>query len=265
MAHDSVQTDAVQPLLTWCICIYCLLFRFWRLLFHTFSVLLFKKTNRQYGKTKGCSEKRKGARKNERVLGKTRGFWGKREGRSYNEASEAVASVKFQIYISFLFFSIFFLCQNVQNCHNFNEINMLQMPLKTLEIAFPRVWISKKFGGGMPNPPGCSRHRRSRASVTISVWLRPWREEQFGQFAAHNFPYGPKRFYVFTIVEKLPYNKHLINLVCSVRTVSYGSSFLPHFFMARALRAWQRLNKKYLCIPTLQRLNFEFYKPHRFS
>jgi hypothetical protein len=34
---------------------------------------------------------------------------------------------------------------------------------------------------------------------------------------------------VFTIVEKLPYNKHLINLVCLVRTVSYGFSFSPTF------------------------------------
>jgi hypothetical protein len=41
MAHDNVQTDAVQPLLTWYIHIYRLLFRFWRLLFHTFSVSLF--------------------------------------------------------------------------------------------------------------------------------------------------------------------------------------------------------------------------------
>jgi hypothetical protein len=31
---------------------------------------------------------------------------------------------------------LLFLCQNVQNCHNFNEINMSQMPLETLEIAF---------------------------------------------------------------------------------------------------------------------------------
>jgi len=41
----------------------------------------------------------------------------------------------------FLFF--FFDMQNVQNCHNFSTINMSQMPLKTLEIAFPRVWFSK--------------------------------------------------------------------------------------------------------------------------
>ena len=34
------------------------------------------------------------------------------------------------------------------------------------------------------------------------------------------------------------YNKYLTNLVFSVRTVSYGSSFLPLRFMARALRAW---------------------------
>jgi hypothetical protein len=77
------------------------------------------------------------------------------QGRSYDEASEAVASVKFQIYIyifSFLQFfnknanvthifsflshirytlSLIFLCQNVQNCYNFTEINMSQMPLKT--------------------------------------------------------------------------------------------------------------------------------------
>ena len=25
-----------------------------------------------------------------------------------------------------------------------------------------------------------------------------------------------------------PYNKHLINLVCSIRTVSYGPLFIPH-------------------------------------
>ena len=34
------------------------------------------------------------------------------------------------------------------------------------------------------------------------------------------------------------YNKYLTNLVFSVRTVSYGSSFFPLRFMARALRAW---------------------------
>ena len=33
-------------------------------------------------------------------------------------------------------------------------------------------------------------------------------------------------------------NKYLTNLVFSVRTVSYGSSFFPLRFMARALRAW---------------------------
>jgi hypothetical protein len=27
----------------------------------------------------------------------------------------------------------------------------------------------------MPKPPSCSCLRRSRASVTISVWLRPWK------------------------------------------------------------------------------------------
>jgi hypothetical protein len=64
-------------------------------------------------------------------------------------------------------FSLLFLFQKVQNCHNFNEINMSQMTPKTLEIAFPRIWIKKKN-------PSCSRLRRSRASVTISVWLRPW-------------------------------------------------------------------------------------------
>ena len=34
------------------------------------------------------------------------------------------------------------------------------------------------------------------------------------------------------------YNKYLTNLVFSVRTVSYGSSFFPLRFTARALRAW---------------------------
>ena len=34
------------------------------------------------------------------------------------------------------------------------------------------------------------------------------------------------------------YNKYLTNLVFSVRTVSYGSSFFPLRFMTRALRAW---------------------------
>ena len=33
-------------------------------------------------------------------------------------------------------------------------------------------------------------------------------------------------------------NKYLTNLVFSDRTVSYGSSFFPLRFMARALRAW---------------------------
>ena len=37
---------------------------------------------------------------------------------------------------------------------------------------------------------------------------------------------------------KTPYNKHLISLVFSVRTVNYGSSFFFHRFMARALRTW---------------------------
>ena len=37
---------------------------------------------------------------------------------------------------------------------------------------------------------------------------------------------------------KKPYNKHLISLVFSVRTVNYGSSFFFHRFMARALRTW---------------------------
>ena len=37
---------------------------------------------------------------------------------------------------------------------------------------------------------------------------------------------------------KKPYNKHLISLVFSVRTVNYGSSFFSIDFMARALRAW---------------------------
>ena len=40
-------------------------------------------------------------------------------------------------------------------------------------------------------------------------------------------------------IRKKPYNKHLISLVFSVRTVNYGSSFFFfHRFMARALRAW---------------------------
>ena len=35
------------------------------------------------------------------------------------------------------------------------------------------------------------------------------------------------------------YNEYLTNLVFSVRTLSYGSSFFPQrFYMARALRAW---------------------------
>jgi hypothetical protein len=50
-----------------------------------------------------------------------------------------------------------------------------------------------------------------------------------GQSAVCNFLYGLKRFYVFTTVEKLPYNKHLVNLICLIRTVNYGSSFPPTF------------------------------------
>ena len=34
------------------------------------------------------------------------------------------------------------------------------------------------------------------------------------------------------------YNKYLTNLVFSVRTVSYGSSFFPLGFMSRVLRTW---------------------------
>ena len=34
------------------------------------------------------------------------------------------------------------------------------------------------------------------------------------------------------------YNKYLTNLVFLVRTVSYGSSFIPLRSMARAIRAW---------------------------
>ena len=35
---------------------------------------------------------------------------------------------------------------------------------------------------------------------------------------------------------KKPYNKHLISLVFSVRTVNYGSSFFPSIYGPRALR-----------------------------
>jgi hypothetical protein len=52
-----------------------------------------------------------------------------------------------------------------------------------------------------------------------------------GQFVVCNFPYGPKRFSIaFNIAEKLPYNKHLINLVCLVCTISHGFSFFPLFY-----------------------------------
>ena len=37
---------------------------------------------------------------------------------------------------------------------------------------------------------------------------------------------------------RLRYNKYLTNLVFSVHTVSYGSSFFPFQFMARTFRAW---------------------------
>ena len=50
------------------------------------------------------------------------------------------------------------------------------------------------------------------------------------------------------------YNKHLTNLVFSVHTVSYGSSFFPQRFMARALRAWaiNRSNRAlYTCLQSL--------------
>jgi hypothetical protein len=44
--------------------------------------------------------------------------------------------------------------------------------------------------------------------------------------------YGPNRFSIW----KLPCNKHLINLVCSVRTISCGSSFFPLLYDARTMR-----------------------------
>ena len=63
-----------------------------------------------------------------------------------------------------------------------------------------------------------------------------------GQFAVRNLRYGPK---IKITLLALPYNKHLINLVCSVRTVSYGSSFFPLFMAlalrARAIRQWKKL------------------------
>ena len=40
------------------------------------------------------------------------------------------------------------------------------------------------------------------------------------------------------------YNKYLTNLVFSVRTVSYRSSFFSVPFMARALRAWATNEQK---------------------
>ena len=45
------------------------------------------------------------------------------------------------------------------------------------------------------------------------------------------------------------YNKHLTNLVFSVRTISYGSSFFPLRFMARALCTWaiNRRGKNSVC------------------
>ena len=58
------------------------------------------------------------------------------------------------------------------------------------------------------------------------------------------FP-GPREYKSFLNLSgtQLKYNKYLTNLIFSVRTVSYGSSFFPLRFMTRALRAWA-INRK---------------------
>ena len=58
--------------------------------------------------------------------------------------------------------------------------------------------------------------------------LRAWAINRGGKNSVCNLRYGPRTRLV----------RGITNLVSSVRTVSYGSSFFPLRFMARALRAW---------------------------
>ena len=55
-----------------------------------------------------------------------------------------------------------------------------------------------------------------------------------GRSAVHNLQY---QLQVKITLLALQYNKYLINLICLIRTVSYGSSFFP-LIMALALLTW---------------------------
>ena len=58
--------------------------------------------------------------------------------------------------------------------------------------------------------------------------LRAWAINRGGKISVRNLRYGPQTRLV----------RGITNLVFSVRTVSYGSSFFPLRFMALPLSAW---------------------------
>ena len=75
----------------------------------------------------------------------------------------------------------------------------------------------------------------------LSLYLSVSTHAVIGQFCGPYFTVWLANFE--NVILRAPdllqrYNRYLTNLVFSVRTVSYGSSFFSRQFMARALRAW---------------------------
>ena len=82
------------------------------------------------------------------------------------------------------------------------------------------------------------RRRRRRAFAPTSNTASHDNHEKINSWVSFVFLYEYGALLGGPWPPEFRYNKYFTNLVFYVRTVSYGSSFFPLRFMARALRPW---------------------------